>query len=191
MLLVPAAFSDHLALSFPDVQPASPREPPGLLGPFGPTVPPAARRRWRQAVRTVRFFFSAWLVMIFTGIVWRDVGIRPFGYLTAMVVTIGLWLAIAPAAVPSHRWTEDRSRMMASTVPPTKSVAPPRGSVNERWVLDLAAGGRMVGSVTNLATLAATPRQPRSATDCPAMSSTETTDRFDAFRSVATCHCGR
>ena len=26
-----------------------------------------------------------------------DVGVRPFGYLTSMVVTIALWLAIAPA----------------------------------------------------------------------------------------------
>ncbi len=43
------------------------------------------------------FFFSAWLVMIFAGIVAPDVGIRPFGYLSAMVVTIGLWLALAPA----------------------------------------------------------------------------------------------
>ncbi len=44
------------------------------------------------------FFFSAWLVMIFAGIVGSDVGISPFGYLTALVVTIGLWLAIVPAA---------------------------------------------------------------------------------------------
>lgn len=44
------------------------------------------------------FFFSAWLVMIFAGIVGQDVGIEPFGYLTALVVTIGLWLAIVPAA---------------------------------------------------------------------------------------------
>ncbi len=44
------------------------------------------------------FFVSSWLLMIFAGIVGADVGIRPFGYLTAMVVTIGLWLAIAPAA---------------------------------------------------------------------------------------------
>jgi hypothetical protein len=35
--------------------------------------------------------------MIFAGIVGADVGIRPFGYLTAMVVTIGLWLTLAPA----------------------------------------------------------------------------------------------
>jgi hypothetical protein len=34
--------------------------------------------------------------MIFAGIVGADVGIRPFGYLTAMVVTIGLWLVVAP-----------------------------------------------------------------------------------------------
>jgi hypothetical protein len=44
------------------------------------------------------FFFSAWLLMIFAGIVHEDVGIRPFGYVTSMVVTIGLWLVIAPAA---------------------------------------------------------------------------------------------
>jgi hypothetical protein len=35
--------------------------------------------------------------MLFAGIVATDVGIRPFGYLTSMVVTIGLWLAMAPA----------------------------------------------------------------------------------------------
>jgi hypothetical protein len=43
------------------------------------------------------FFVSAWLLMIFAGIVSEDVGNRPFGYLTAMVVTIGLWLTMAPA----------------------------------------------------------------------------------------------
>jgi hypothetical protein len=43
------------------------------------------------------FFVSAWLLMLFAGIVSRSVGIRPFGYLTAMVVTIGLWLVLTPA----------------------------------------------------------------------------------------------
>ena len=43
------------------------------------------------------FFVSAWLLMIFAGIVGTDVGIRPFGYFTSMVVTIGLWLTLAPA----------------------------------------------------------------------------------------------
>jgi hypothetical protein len=43
------------------------------------------------------FFVSAWLLMLFAGIVSPDVGIRPFGYVTSMVVTIALWLAVAPA----------------------------------------------------------------------------------------------
>ena len=43
------------------------------------------------------FFVSAWLLMIFAGIVSGEVGIAPFGYVTSMVVTIGLWLTLAPA----------------------------------------------------------------------------------------------
>ncbi len=43
------------------------------------------------------FFVSAWLLMLFAGIVGTDVGIQPFGYVTSMVVTIGLWLTLAPA----------------------------------------------------------------------------------------------
>ncbi len=43
------------------------------------------------------FFVSAWLLMLFAGIVDTDVGIHPFGYVTSMVVTIVLWLTLAPA----------------------------------------------------------------------------------------------
>jgi hypothetical protein len=43
------------------------------------------------------FFVSAWLLMIFAGITASETGIRPFGYVTSMVVTIGLWLTLAPA----------------------------------------------------------------------------------------------
>jgi hypothetical protein len=43
------------------------------------------------------FFLSAWLLMVFAGIVSPDVGIRPFGYGMALIVTIGLWLVEAPA----------------------------------------------------------------------------------------------
>jgi hypothetical protein len=43
------------------------------------------------------FFLGAWFVMIFAGIVSPDVGIKPFGYVTSMVATIGLWLGVAPA----------------------------------------------------------------------------------------------
>ena len=34
------------------------------------------------------FFVSSWLLMIFAGITAPDVGIRPFGYITSMVVTM-------------------------------------------------------------------------------------------------------
>ena len=43
------------------------------------------------------FFVSAWLLMLFAGTVDIEVGIQPFGYLTSMVVTIALWLTLAPA----------------------------------------------------------------------------------------------
>jgi hypothetical protein len=42
------------------------------------------------------FFVSAWVLMLFAGAVDIDVGIRPFGYITSMVVTIALWLTLAP-----------------------------------------------------------------------------------------------
>jgi hypothetical protein len=42
-------------------------------------------------------FISSWLLMIFAGVTGAGTGIRPFGYLTSMVVTIGLWLTLAPA----------------------------------------------------------------------------------------------
>ena len=43
------------------------------------------------------FFVSAWLLMLFAGATSKDVGIRPFDYITSMEVTIGLWLVLAPA----------------------------------------------------------------------------------------------
>lgn len=44
----------------------------------------------------VGFFFSAWLLMLFGGILAGDLGTRPIGYTTAMLATIALWLVIAP-----------------------------------------------------------------------------------------------
>ncbi len=55
------------------------------------------------------FFVSSWLLMLFAGITAADVGIRPFGYLTAMVVTIGLWLVLAPAAGAIARATRKKT----------------------------------------------------------------------------------
>jgi hypothetical protein len=54
----------------------------------------------------VSFFFSAWIVMIFWGIMADDVGIETISYRGAMVVTIALWMAMAPliAAMGRRRW---------------------------------------------------------------------------------------
>ena len=54
------------------------------------------------------FFVSSWLLMIFVGITSSDIGIRPFGYLTSMVVTIGLWLTLAPAVGAIARATKKK-----------------------------------------------------------------------------------
>lgn len=43
------------------------------------------------------FFLAAWLLMIFAGVLADDVGIKPFGYGTALVATIALWMVMAPA----------------------------------------------------------------------------------------------
>lgn len=60
---------------------------------------------FRLPAAGVLFFVSAWLLMLFAGVVADDVGIKPFGYVTSMVLTIGLWLVVAPAAsaVAGHR----------------------------------------------------------------------------------------
>ena len=60
------------------------------------------------------FFVSAWLLMLFAGIVAADVGIRPFGYVTSMVVTIGLWLTLAPAIGAVGRDPAKANRQPAS-----------------------------------------------------------------------------
>jgi len=55
------------------------------------------------------FFVSSWLLMLFAGATAFDVGIRPFGYLTSMVVTIGLWLTLAPAIGAIARATRKKA----------------------------------------------------------------------------------
>lgn len=52
------------------------------------------------------FFFSSWIVMVFWGIMADDVGVEIISYKGAMVVTIALWMAMAPliAAMARRRW---------------------------------------------------------------------------------------
>ena len=56
------------------------------------------------------FFVSAWVLMVFAGIAFKDLGVHPIGYETSMVVTIGLWLAVAPAIGAVSRVPGRRSR---------------------------------------------------------------------------------
>ncbi len=50
------------------------------------------------------FFLSAWLTMIFWGIIAGWYGAPTVSYLRAMLVTIAIWLVVAPlaAAVSKH-----------------------------------------------------------------------------------------
>jgi len=58
------------------------------------------------------FFVSAWLLMLFAGIVSTDVGIHPFGYITSMVVTIGLWLTLVPAITAAGRGSDKGKKVV-------------------------------------------------------------------------------
>jgi hypothetical protein len=51
------------------------------------------------------FFFCAWLTMIFWGIIAPNFGAPTIGYVTAMLITIALWLVVAPlaAAARAHK----------------------------------------------------------------------------------------
>jgi hypothetical protein len=73
-----------------------------------PDVGSAMREFFKVATAGPVFFVSAWILMIFAGVVDQDVGIRPFGYVTSMVVTIGLWLTLAPAIGAIARVTAPR-----------------------------------------------------------------------------------
>jgi hypothetical protein len=44
------------------------------------------------------FFLSAFITMIFWGIIAPNFGVETIGYTMAMLVTIGIWLVIAPLA---------------------------------------------------------------------------------------------
>ncbi|RLC94049.1 MAG: hypothetical protein DRI39_04025 [Chloroflexi bacterium] len=49
------------------------------------------------------FFFSAWLTMIFWGIIAPDFSIETIGYVKAMLITIAVWLVVAPLAAAVAR----------------------------------------------------------------------------------------
>lgn len=75
------------------------------------------------------FFISSWFLMLIAGAVHTDVGILAFGYPTAMVVTIGLWLAVAPAigAVAGRRGNPARCKNPARRGP-ARATDDPEGT---------------------------------------------------------------
>ncbi|MDH3425203.1 MAG: hypothetical protein OEM22_00895 [Acidimicrobiia bacterium] len=44
----------------------------------------------------VSVFFSAWVLMLYGGILKEELGNQPFSYGTALLATIVLWVVIAP-----------------------------------------------------------------------------------------------
>jgi cytochrome c oxidase assembly factor CtaG len=49
------------------------------------------------------FFLSAFIAMIFWGIIAPDFEVKTIGYPMAMLITIGVWLIIAPLAAAIAR----------------------------------------------------------------------------------------
>ena len=55
------------------------------------------------------FFFCAWLTMIFWGIIAPDFGAATISYTKAMLITIAIWLIVAPLAAAvarGRRWKD-------------------------------------------------------------------------------------
>jgi hypothetical protein len=61
------------------------------------------------------FFVSAWVLMLFAGALAKDVGILPFGYVTSMVATIGLWLTVVPAIGAVARFSRPKRKRKSSS----------------------------------------------------------------------------
>jgi len=52
------------------------------------------------------FFLSSWILMVFWGIIAPDFDVKTIGYTMAMLITIGVWLVVAPlaAAIAKGKW---------------------------------------------------------------------------------------
>ena len=49
------------------------------------------------------FFLSSFFLMLLWGVIAPELGIGTIGYPMAMLITIALWLAMAPLAAVGHR----------------------------------------------------------------------------------------
>jgi hypothetical protein len=58
----------------------------------------------------IMFFVSAWVLMIFAGILSGDLGTRPISYTTSLLATLAIWLVVAPLIGASLRRVGGRRR---------------------------------------------------------------------------------
>jgi hypothetical protein len=49
------------------------------------------------------FFFNSWLVMVFVGLIASELGISKITYVESLLVTISLWVVVAPIAYMAGR----------------------------------------------------------------------------------------
>ena len=65
-------------------------------------------------------FFSAWILMLYGGILKEELGTEPFSYGTALLATLVLWVVMAPVigAIASPGWRRVEVRTVRT---------PPRG----------------------------------------------------------------
>ena len=56
------------------------------------------------------FFFSAWLTMIFWGIIAPEFDAPTIGYPMAMLITIAVWLVVAPLTAAVSRGSNWKQR---------------------------------------------------------------------------------
>ena len=49
------------------------------------------------------FFFCAWIAMMFWGVIAPDLGVNDIDYPMAMLMTLALWLVIAPLAAAARK----------------------------------------------------------------------------------------
>ncbi len=81
------------------------------------------------------FFFSAWLLMVFWGMVASSIGLSTISYLTSMLATIGLWLVVFPIS----RMGGGRTRNWAPVRQSGRRWSPGQGAAHSEPQFDINA----------------------------------------------------
>jgi hypothetical protein len=116
------------------------------------------------------FFVSAWLLMLFAGTVDTEVGIQPFGYLTSMVVTIALWLTLAPAIGAIARTGKSNKKQEVLTGPCSAPAEQHPSAFPQLPILSARLITLTTGAFPSSAARPCRPAAGRRARDCPGVS---------------------